>query len=202
MGLHVYEENSASPAEMTKITFNCIVKESPENIFNVTVNKKENVLDLKDAIKEKLLDTFRKVDTIGITVWFVEIEQDDKRLEQLKEEDKSVVDVFSGEKETCEAKQVLLPVEHFLKDFRNAGDSKFIHVIVQGIEKWCSTCDISFRDNDLLAYHEFDYNHIIHSGGISKPVKKRAKGRKREDEIDDDDDEDEEDEELSNDMNL
>ena len=61
----------------------------------------------------------------------MQIKQDDKKLKQLKDKDKSIVDIFR-QKETYEAQQMLLPVEHFLKDFRNAGDSKFIHVIVQG----------------------------------------------------------------------
>src|ERR1044072_7881548 len=83
MVLPMYEENSASPAKMTDVTLNCIVKEKPEAVFQVSINRNASIDKFKEAIKEKLPSTFGNIDTIGIQVWFVQIAQNDTQLERL-----------------------------------------------------------------------------------------------------------------------
>ncbi|CAI2197126.1 462_t:CDS:2, partial [Funneliformis geosporum] len=159
MGLPVYEE-------MAEITLNCIVKEFPHNIFDITIDKNKNVLRLKDKIKEKMPNSFQNIDIIGIKVWFVQVRQDDNRLNQLSDPSVSVESVL-GEKDVYEAQRVLNKIELFLKDININNDD--IHVIVQGKEKWCSVCDAPFEDISLLKNHENDHLHLIVSGGILIP---------------------------------
>ena len=66
MGLLMYGENIAPPAGMSVITLNCIVKESPEAIFQVSISREKSVYKLKKVIKNALPDVFQNIDPIGI----------------------------------------------------------------------------------------------------------------------------------------
>jgi hypothetical protein len=116
---------------MSEVTLNCIVKESPDAVFKVAIDRKKDVVDLKDVIKEKLPVIFQNIDIIGIKVWFVEINQNDERLRQLKDDDKSIESVFEKIK-PHEAYRELFPLEYYLSKLKNASNDKYIHVIVQG----------------------------------------------------------------------
>ncbi|RIA99151.1 hypothetical protein C1645_731159 [Glomus cerebriforme] len=137
---------------MVEITLNCIVKEFSHNIFDITIDKNKNVLRLKDKIKEKMLNSFQNIDIIGIKVWFVQVRQDDNRLNQLSVPSVSVESVL-GEKDVYEAQRVLNKIELFLKDININND--YIHVIVQvlltnpGKEKWCSLVKGNKHEDDI-----------------------------------------------------
>ena len=122
MGLPVYEK-------MAEITLNCIVKEFPHNIFDITIDKNKNVLRLKDKIKEKMPNSFQNIDIISIKLWFVQLRQDDSRLKQLIRPLESVESVLD-QNEIYEAQHILYKINDFLKD--NDISNNKIHVIVQG----------------------------------------------------------------------
>ncbi|CAB5180903.1 unnamed protein product [Rhizophagus irregularis] len=139
------------------ITLNCIIKESPGVVFDITINKNKSILRLKDAIKEKLQDTFRNIDTIGIKLWKVQVAQEDSRLEQLRNPDVSVDNVLDKE----EVNEIQRGTDKIGNLFENT-DNNNIHVIVQGKENWCSVCGISFKNIALLEDHERnDAHHIL-----------------------------------------
>ncbi|PKY32535.1 hypothetical protein RhiirB3_532116 [Rhizophagus irregularis] len=154
MGLHMYKEMDGV------ITLNCIIKESPGVVFDITINKNKSILRLKDAIKEKLQDTFRNIDTIGIKLWKVQVAQEDSRLEQLRNPDVSVDNVLDKE----EVNEIQRGTDKIGNLFENT-DNNNIHVIVQGKENWCSVCGISFKNIALLEDHERnDAHHIVPLG--------------------------------------
>lgn len=155
MGLPVYEEITAPSAEMSKVTLNCIVKENPEVVVQVSIDRNKSVYMLKKAIKEEFQVAFKDIDAAGIKIWFAQIADDDERLRQLSDDDTSVESVF-GTSETHEASQVMWKVEYFLSRFNMNDDA--IHVIVQGREKWCSVCDRKYETNKLLK------DHVLHDG--------------------------------------
>ena len=54
---------------MSEFTLLCLVKgKNPENIFKVTINKNDSIIDLKEVIKEKKKNEFNKVDANDLTL--------------------------------------------------------------------------------------------------------------------------------------
>ena|SRR5437868_2745104 len=118
MGLPMYEEIMDD-----EIILNCIVKESPGTIFQVSINEKKSIYKLKKEIKKELSDEFQNIDPIGIKLWSVQLCQNDSRLTQLRNYSASEVDNLGKE-----AQYSTLEV----REYFNTKVRDNIHVIVQG----------------------------------------------------------------------
>ena len=125
MGLPMCENNSVSPAEMSEITLNCVVKENPiGGQFTIRINKDDFICDLRELIVEKKRDVF-VYSSLGIKLWPVNIDFNDRAvLEQLQNADLTVESVTGGTK----------IIEGFTKVRRyfNDPDPNKIHFVVQG----------------------------------------------------------------------
>ncbi|CAG8580328.1 14230_t:CDS:2 [Funneliformis mosseae] len=112
---------------------------------NISINKNKSILELKDAIKEKLQDTFWNIDTIDIKLWNMQIAQDDLRLDVLNKE---------------EVNEVQYVTDKIKKHFKDT-DNNNIHIIIQGKESGALEYQINNLDDEDEEDLESTFSNVI-----------------------------------------
>lgn len=113
--------------EMTEITLNCVIKDNPiEKQFQIKIDKKEWICELREVIKKNQSDTFMS-GSLSIKLWQVDIDPDNKAvLEQVKNADSdSIVESVS------EGTRIIDGFSKIENHFSNLDPNK-IHLVVQG----------------------------------------------------------------------
>lgn len=116
--------NLLIPGIMSDITLSCLIQGTTlDNYFKVTIDKNNDISDLKEVIRKKRKYTFANVDANDLKLWKVSVPMSKKaKFKQLNES--TVEDVLDGVK----IKDATVEVEEV---FGDSPVKKHIHVIIE-----------------------------------------------------------------------